>query len=107
MEELYKEEKLYDRLLKNVLDCPGLYKLIRYEECLKDLYPQELLIKYESMVGKMAERAAARNQYSELVNTLKKMEKYPGGMEKAKEIADSWRVIYKRRKALMDELNRL
>lgn len=107
VEELYKEEKLYDRLLKNVLDCPGLYKLIRYEECLKDLYPQQLLTKYESMVGKMAERAAARNQYSELVNTLKKMEKYPGGMEKAKEIADSWRVMYKRRKALMDELNRL
>lgn len=107
VEELYKEEKLYDRLLKNVLDCPGLYKLTKYEKCLKALYPQELLTKYESVVSIMAEHAAARNQYSELVNILKKMEEYPGGVEKVKEIADSWRVMYKRRKALMDELNRL
>ncbi|WP_125142053.1 SWIM zinc finger family protein [Clostridium transplantifaecale] len=107
VEELYKEEKFYDRLLKNVLECPELYKLTKYENCLKALYPQELLTKYESVVGIMAERASARNQYSELVNILKKMEKYPGGMEKAKEIADSWRVRYKRRKAMMDELNRL
>lgn len=38
-EELYCEEKMYDRLLDIVLDAPGLELVIKYEEILKLKYP--------------------------------------------------------------------
>ena len=40
MEKLYKEEKLYDRLLVYVLNSPGLYALQEYEKVLKKEYPE-------------------------------------------------------------------
>lgn len=46
-EELYYEEKMYDRLLDLVLDAPGLALAMKYGKILKLKYPKELLKKYK------------------------------------------------------------
>lgn len=37
---------------------------------------------------------------------LKKIRRYPGGKEKAAEIAENWRALYYRRRAMMDEMQK-
>ncbi len=105
--KLYEIEKLYDRLLKIVLDSRWLYGLEQYEKCLKDLYPDELLNKYEIMVKEMASHTSDRKQYAEIVRILRKMKGYPNGSKKVNDIVVEWTSIYKNRRAMMDELKKL
>lgn len=107
VDKLYKEEKLYDRLLKVVLDSPGLYKLTEYEKCLKKLYPEELLNQYEMVVKNMAVHTSDRKRYREMVVILKRMKSYSGGKKRVDEIVENWKSVYKNRSAMMDELKRL
>lgn len=106
-DKLYKEEKLFDRLLKMVLEPAGLHKLTEYEKCLKKIYPEELLSKYEMVVTNMAVHASDRKRYREMVAILKRMLKYPGGNERVVKIAQNWKSTYRNRLAMMDELNML
>lgn len=105
--DLYESEKLYDRLLQVVLESPNLYSLQAYEKSLKKLYPLELFNKYEEIVRGMATHTSNRKRYQEIVNILKRMQKYPEGKQKVKEIVNEWRSIYGNRRAMMDELNKL
>lgn len=107
VDKLYKEDRLFDRLLESVLKSTGLYKLTEYESCLKKIYPEKLLNKYEQIVKNMATRTSDRKHYRELVGILKRMQKYPGGKKRVNEITDSWKSKYRNRPAMMDEINKL
>lgn len=107
VDKLYVLEGLYDRLIKIVIDSNGLYMLIEYEEILKDIYPKELLDKYENTVKSMATNTSGRGYYREMVSILRRMKKYPKGKEKVSEIASEWKSKYRNRPAMMDELSKL
>lgn len=107
IDKLYKEEKLYDRLLEVVLNSSGLYKLIEYEKCLKNKYPKELLQKYETVVESMASYTSDRKRYKEIVAVLRKMQKYPEGKEKVAKLVTDWQSTYRNRPAMMDELKKV
>lgn len=107
VERLYKEEKLYDRLLTSVLNSPGLYILQEYEKVLKKEYPEQILGKYKDEVNKMAMHTSDRKHYAHLVSLLRKMQQMKGGRELVEQIAVEWRVKYKNRPAMMDELRKL
>lgn len=107
VDKLYEAEKLYDRLLEMVLNSGGLYKLTEYEKCLKDIYPSELLIKYEESVRNMASHVSNRRHYQEIVAVLRRMQEYPEGMKKVKEMVTDWKLAYRNRPAMMDELRKL
>lgn len=55
---------------------------------------------YISYVHKQVERTGDRKRYRELMQYLKKIRRYPGGKEKAAEIAENWRALYYRRNAM-------
>lgn len=105
--ELYKEERLYDRLIKIVLASAGLSMLLKYEKCLMEVYPEELLNKYEIELEDMVVHTTDRKRYRELVDILKQMKKYPNGKKKIDEIVANWISKYKKRRAMMDELRDL
>lgn len=107
VERLYKEEKLYDRLLDYVMQSPGLFAVQEYESVLKKNYSEQLLSKYESEVCKMATYTSDRKHYRQLVSLLQRMKKIKGGTQIAEEICRQWRIKYRNRPAMMDELNRL
>lgn len=104
---LYKEEKLYDRLLKYVQESTGLYTLQQYEDLLSKLYPVEILEKYRVELEEMARRASNRKNYQYMVTLLSKMSQMSYGKQMVKEIADGWKTAYSNRRAMMEELNRL
>ena len=45
-----------------------------------------------------------RERYQELARYLKKLRHYPGGTERAAQLAEDWRTQYMRRRAMMEEL---
>ena len=107
VERLYKEEKLYDRLLVYVLNSPGLYALQEYEKVLKKDYPEQILNKYKDEVSKMAVHTSNRKNYAHLVSLLRKMQQMKGGSKLVEQIAAEWKVKYRNRPAMMDELRKL
>lgn len=107
VERIYKEEKLYDRLLTFVLNSPGLYALQEYEKVLKKEYPEQILGKYRDEVNKMAMHTSDRKHYAHLVSLLRKMQHMKGGVKLVEQIATEWKAKYKNRPAMMDELRKL
>lgn len=107
VEKLYKEEKLYDRLLVYVLNSPGLYALQEYEKVLKKEYPEQMLNKYKDEVSKMAVHTSDRKNYTHLVSLLRKMQQIKGGSKLVEQIVAEWKIKYKNRPAMMDELRKL
>ena len=105
--ELYREEKLYDRLLQGVLSEHGLYSARKYKKDLLPTYREEYLLKYEEEVERSAEHVSDRKHYRELAGVLLEIQQFPGGLEKAAEIEQHWREVYRNRRAMMDELNQM
>jgi len=107
IEKFYKEEKLYDRLLEYVLNSPGLYALQEYENVLKEEYSEQLLVKYQNEVNKMALHTSDRKHYASLVSILRRMQNMKDGLKIVEQIVADWKVKYKNRPAMMDELRKL
>ena len=107
IERLYKEEKLYDRLLNCVVNSHGMFALQEYGGILQKEYPEEILQKYRTEVEKMAVRTSDRKTYQYLVSLLRTMKKMKGGSKVVEQIVIDWRQRYRNRRAMMDELNRL
>lgn len=107
IDRLYKEEKLYDRLLTYVLKSSGLYAVQSYENVLKKEYPKQILSKYQDEVNKMASCTGNRKHYADLVALLRRMKQIKGGSEIVETIVEEWKIKYRNRPAMMDELSKL
>lgn len=106
-DKLYKEEKLYDRLLGLVMVSQGLNMLQQYENVLKGEYPEQLLQKYRVEVNKMAVYTGDRGKYRQLAALLCQMKKIKGGSAVVEGIMTEWRSRYRNRRAMMEELKGL
>ena len=107
IDRLYKEEKLYDRLLDYVKNSVGMYALQEYGRILQKEYPEEILHKYRTEIERMAVHTSDRKKYQYLVSLLRSMKKIKGGSKMVEEIVDDWRRRYGKRPAMMDELRKL
>lgn len=103
---LMETEGLYERMLESLKQESFIYILDQYEKTLKKKFPERVRDIYISYVHKEAARTTDRKRYKELMRYLKKINGYPGGKEKTKEIAKEWRAVYYRRSAMMDEMRK-
>ena len=104
---LYADEELYDRLLALVLEADSFNLMRAHEPELLERYPDQVLDIYAREINRAARNTAARSTYQQWVQTLQHMREMPGGDKVVTEIVAAWRVQYKRRSAMMDELNAL
>lgn len=104
--QLLCEEKLYDRLWE-LLKNTDLHTILGYEDVLLPKYSAEILRKYSEYLNHAAVQASGRKAYQEWVRLLKRMRKIEGGKELSKQIAADWRIRYKNRSAMMDEMKAL
>lgn len=104
--DLMREEKLFDRLMKEIVRTGSISTLERYEKDLRSGYSCEIRDMYAGYVRNAVENTSNRKQYRYLVTDLRKIRRYDGGKELAASIAASWKQEYKRRPALMDELRK-
>ena len=101
-----EKEGMYEPMLECLKKETFIYNLDRYEKVLKEKFPEQVRDIYISYLHHEAERADNRKRYRELMKYLKKIRRYPGGKEKASEIAENWRAMYYRRTAMMDEMRK-
>ena len=73
---------------------------------LNDEYPEKLLQLYREIVEKQAESTGDRKHHYQIVEELRIMKSIIGGDKVVDEIIKKWKIQYRNRSAMMDELNR-
>ena len=105
--EILETEQLYEQLLDAILRSDDKYLLHQFTDILSKKYPEQLLQVYRESVEKQAESTGSRKHYYQIVEELKIMKSISGGDKVVDEIIKKWRVQYKNRSAMMDELSQL
>ncbi|MBR4026869.1 MAG: SWIM zinc finger family protein [Lachnospiraceae bacterium] len=104
--DFLQSEGMYEELLAEVIKSNSIYLVNHYEKVLKKKFPMQVCEIYIAYVKHQAEQVSSRNHYQELVAYLKKIKSYPQGNKKAQEIADEWKREYRKRPAMMDEIQK-
>lgn len=104
--EFLVEEELFGRMIMEIKRNNSIHVLDQYEKVLKKYFPSEVRDLYIQYVKNRATRTLDRKAYKYLIYYLKKIKKYPDGKRISQEIADCWKRDYRRRTAMMDELEK-
>lgn len=105
--EILETEQLYEQLIDVLLRSDDIYLLHQYTDLLKADYSEQLLQVYQEIVEKQAESKGSRKHYYQIVEELRIMKFITGGDKVVDEIIKRWKVQYKNRSAMMDELSQL
>lgn len=100
------EEKMYKRMMEEIEKEYNIEYLNKYEKILKEHFPDRIRDIYVSYVKYMVEPVSNRSKYREIAMYLKKICKYPEGKKIANGIANEWRTKYRRRRGMMEELQK-
>jgi len=103
---IYIKQEWWDRLLELVKKSPNLNTIEHYEKYLSKDYADELVHLYSKAILEFMKYNMGRNHYQNACRYLRRIIKL-GAREKANEIIATLRAEYPKRKALMDELNRV
>ncbi|HKJ31182.1 MAG TPA: hypothetical protein VKA34_05105, partial [Balneolales bacterium] len=96
----------WDRLLELVKKSPGLHTIEHYEKYLSKNYPNEIVKLYADGITEYLKNNMGRKHYQNACRYIRKIIKL-GARDKANEIISYLRTEYPRRKALMEELNKV
>lgn len=102
------EEKLYDRLLKGFKEGRFYYRMfLHMKEDLLSYDKEKSLHVYAQIINTLAVNAKSRKEYKGVMGYLQDMKQITGGEIIAHRIAKEWRILYKKRPAMIDELNKV
>ena len=87
-----------------VLNLRDEYDLRYYKNVLRDKYPDELLEAYLNVVNQLVLKSGTRKHYRNIVGLLKEMKSIEGGDEMVDDLISNWKIRYKRRTAMLEEL---
>jgi len=100
------KEEWWDRLLELVKKSPDLNTIDHYEKYLSKHYANEIVELYATGVLKYMKNSMGRDHYQNACRYIRKIIKL-GARDKANEIVSYLRTEYPKRKALMEELNKV
>jgi hypothetical protein len=103
---LYHKTGQIEKLMDTLLLLRNITLLDTYEPDLRSQFSAQLRDIYAEFVQDEIEYTENRSDYQEMVGYLQKIASYPGGKAVAAQIAQDWKVVYKRRRALVDELTK-
>lgn len=104
----YAEDGLYDRILEGIEESQ--FHFGWFKELKDNLlaYDKERTLRiYERFVNSMAMEANNRKQYNKVMTYLKNIKEIQGNLPIAERIASQWRILFKKRTAMMDELEKV
>ena len=105
---IYVEEKMYDRLLGLVERQTHLNTILGYHEHLYKVYPAELMKLYQPLLDKEAASSNDRSAYRRFLEIVLSIYKdIPIGRQTLKAQMLQWKMVYRHRPAMMDELNKV
>lgn len=103
---LLKEEEMYEEMISQIEENHDIRTMEEYESLLKKKFPLRCKEIYISHLQWAMERAYNRKSYWSVIQTLKRLKKYPDGNSAAQKLAQNWKQKYPRRTAMIDELNK-
>lgn len=103
---IFIKEEWWDRLLELVKKSPSLNIIDRYEKYLSKNYSKDLIELYANGILNYMKNSMGRDHYQNACRYIRKMIKM-GGRDKANEIISYLRTEYPKRRALIEELNRI
>jgi uncharacterized Zn finger protein len=103
---IFIKEKWWDRLLELVKRTPQLNTIEGYEKYFSKQYAHEIVELYASGILKYMKYSMGRNHYQNACRYIRKIIKL-GARERANEIISFLRTEYPKRKALMEELDKV
>lgn len=101
--KILAEEKLFEKMMKYFEKSMYLESLRVYEKTLKNKYPERLLKLYQNKCEEMVEYTNGRSHYQMIANYLKRMKKYPNGVDLVDQLINKWILKYNRRSAMKEE----
>ena len=107
IDKLYFEEKLYYELLNWIKEKQHLLFLKPYEKVLAKLYPKDVLRMYEIELQQQMRFSGGRKHYQQIVYELRNMQRIAGGKEVVNRLVQTWKMQYRNRPAMLQELSRL
>lgn len=105
--EYFIEENMTDRLANYVFSNNNTYLIEKYESLLIESYSELVLGAYTNELNKEAEHTADRSTYKRWADKLRHMKTIKGGNEEVDMIIDRWRELYRNRRAMMQEINKV
>jgi len=104
--KIYISEKWWQKLLQLIRETPHLPYIQRYEQYLAAEYPGELAELYEQGVIDYLRKSMGRDHYKEACRFMRRMIKL-GARDRVNSLVEKLRKEYPKRKALMEELDRI
>lgn len=105
--EWYAEENQFDMVMDEIERQKSIDNIEEYSKELKKLYPERCLKLLKEHAQQMAENSSTRLHYQELARFMKFMKAFKGGNKIVTEMISEYRITYKRRPAMMEELNKV
>lgn len=106
--DIYVCEKDNDSLF-HLLESAGrdqLTALMQYASHLRETHSGQLLVMFYTQLKEYAAANLGRNHYEYIAKVLKIMQKLQGGDKAVRQLVAEFRIIYKRRSAMMQELSK-
>lgn len=104
--KIYINEKWWDRLFLLLKQNASLQNIQNNEQYLAEDYSQELIQLYSERLTRYVDKYVGRNHYQSACSYLIRMKKL-GGVDEVNRLIETFREKYPRRRALMDELNKV
>lgn len=104
--ELLAFGEKYEQLFHSIEQEGSFFRLRQYADFLCRWSPERVRDTYVRMLDGVMSRSSNRNMYREAIGYLRRVRQFPDGVETAKRLADSWRLQFGRRKAMLDELRK-
>lgn len=104
---IFVQEKMYKELIELIKKQTELNIILQYHSYLKDLYPEDLMKLYLPLLEQLAEFASDRSAYKNLLRVVNLIyNDIPSGRNALNNQCIEWKVIYQRRPAMQDEINK-
>ena len=107
IENLYLKENMLEELFDYITSFHDINKIQRYEDYLKKDFSLELLDIYKKEVLRLVQVTGKRSYYQHIVYLLKRMLTYNEGKIIVKQLIDDWKIRYRNRPAMMQELDKI
>jgi nicotinamidase-related amidase len=104
--DLLAAEGMAERLIEHIEKNISLEKMEKHYTCFVTAFPEKTLALFRTAVDRYAEEHTGRDHYEHIINVFKKMKKIPGGDAAVENMKRQYLVQYKKRRAMIEILNR-
>ncbi|MHA7608443.1 SWIM zinc finger family protein [Elizabethkingia meningoseptica] len=104
--DIYIKEKRWGSLLELLRKASSIHLLEDYEKHIVAYFPDEIVKIYIEFIVEGMKNASDRSHYKSYCTYLKKIKKM-GFVEKAQEMVENFKLLYPKRKAMLDELSKV